>query len=212
MCALAGGVGRDLTWATPAAMRMLSAWRVAEEVVTLSDYRHIVFHVAIRRPDADSGGCDGSTTRRWCLKQLEAAACVANWPNAEEVLSETESKFATCRCPGPVVPSAGRCTGGWRKLRNYRRSACRAAAASTPEPEGAPEEEMSRLYREYRSATKALQKAIASAKAGKTPALDAPDDGDLRTGLSEESSRYSLSRRSVKSLRTPPGIAVGVDG
>ncbi|XP_068627444.1 uncharacterized protein [Battus philenor] len=76
-------------------MRMLSGWRVAKDVVTLSDHRHIVFDVAIRRPVADSGGRDGSTTRRWCLKRLdkdrlEAAACVADWPNAEEVLSEPE--------------------------------------------------------------------------------------------------------------------------
>ncbi|XP_068625254.1 uncharacterized protein [Battus philenor] len=61
----------DLT-ATPAAMRILSAW-----------------------PVADSGGRDGSTTRRWCLKRLdkerlEATACVADWPNAEDVLSEPE--------------------------------------------------------------------------------------------------------------------------
>ncbi|XP_068623950.1 uncharacterized protein [Battus philenor] len=68
-----------------------------QEVVSLSDHRHIVFDVTIRRPVADSGGRDGSTTRRWCLKRLdkdrlEAAACVADWPNAEEVLSESQRR------------------------------------------------------------------------------------------------------------------------
>ncbi|XP_068628633.1 uncharacterized protein [Battus philenor] len=92
---------------------MILGWRVAEEVVTLSDHRHIVFDVAIRRPVADSGGRDSSTMRPWCLKRLdkdrlEAAACVADWPNAKKVLSEPErgaNWFRESLYTQPVHPS-----------------------------------------------------------------------------------------------------------
>ncbi|XP_068619330.1 uncharacterized protein [Battus philenor] len=173
----------DLTWVTPAAMRMLSGWRVAEEVVTLSDNRHIVFDVAIRRPVADFSGRDGSTTRCWFLKRLdkdrlEAAACVADWPNAEEVLSEPErgaNWFRETRTQicDVSMPRAGRpkreAVHWWSAEIAELRKVCllsrRRYTRARRRRRRAPEEEMARLYREYRAVTKALQKAVASAKA-----------------------------------------------
>ncbi|KOB77016.1 reverse transcriptase [Operophtera brumata] len=73
----------DLSWATPSATHMVSGWRVAEEVVTLSDHRHIFMDVALRPPGRASRR-DGSLPRRWALKRLdrdllEAAVIVAAW-------------------------------------------------------------------------------------------------------------------------------------
>ncbi|CAG5036276.1 unnamed protein product [Parnassius apollo] len=70
---------------------MLSGWRVATEVVTLSDHRHIVIDVALHHLDSNSSHRVGSSPRCWSLKllnrdKLEAAAIVAAWPAKAEEL------------------------------------------------------------------------------------------------------------------------------
>jgi hypothetical protein len=42
----------DLSWATPSALAMVSGWRVAEEVVSLSDHRHVRMNVTFRHTGA----------------------------------------------------------------------------------------------------------------------------------------------------------------
>ncbi|CAK9834318.1 Putative 115 kDa protein in type-1 retrotransposable element R1DM [Anthophora retusa] len=77
----------DLTWASPAAARRVTGWRVAEEAETLSDHRYIVFSVssAATRPGPvrpRRGG--GALPPRWALTQLDedllmAAVHAADW-------------------------------------------------------------------------------------------------------------------------------------
>ncbi|CAH2209136.1 jg18883, partial [Pararge aegeria aegeria] len=92
----------DLTWATPSASHMVSGWRVAEEVVTLSDHRHIVFQVT-QRPSCMSNHRNCSPPLRWSLKKLNrdllvAAAHVAAWPNQSQgLLSDPEEEAAWFR-------------------------------------------------------------------------------------------------------------------
>jgi len=45
----------DLTWASPAALRMVDGWRVAAELETLSDHRYIELKLAARRPPNGGG-------------------------------------------------------------------------------------------------------------------------------------------------------------
>ncbi|XP_053990546.1 uncharacterized protein LOC128882804 [Hylaeus volcanicus] len=78
----------DLSWATPAAARLVSGWRVAEEVESLSDHLYILMDVSAapqyhpaRRP------APGRPPRRWALKRLEKdtlmpATHAASWPDA----------------------------------------------------------------------------------------------------------------------------------
>ncbi|XP_050352039.1 uncharacterized protein LOC126774517 [Nymphalis io] len=93
----------DLTWSSPAAIRVLSGWRVAEVVVTLPDHRYIVLDVTLRRPERSTCRRDGNLPHRWSFKRLnrdflEAAAIVTAWSeNAEEVLSDSESESIRLR-------------------------------------------------------------------------------------------------------------------
>ncbi|XP_076383954.1 uncharacterized protein LOC143261255 [Megalopta genalis] len=76
----------DLTWATPAAVRRVSGWRVADDIELASDHVPIVMDVGAAPSDAR-----GSVTRRagrrrprWGIRQvdvdlLKAAALAASW-------------------------------------------------------------------------------------------------------------------------------------
>ncbi|CAK1598874.1 unnamed protein product [Parnassius mnemosyne] len=173
----------DLTWATPPAMQMLSGWRVAEEVVTLSDHRHIVFNVALRQPDSNPSRRDSSPPRRWCLKRLdqdklEAAAIVASWPeNAEEVQSDPEGEAnwfrgtmaQICDLSMPRISRPKRKAAYWWSAEIARlRAIClrcrRQYTRARRRRRRAPPEEIARLYGAYRAATKALQIAITNAR------------------------------------------------
>lgn len=172
----------DLTWATPAAMRMLSGWRVAEEVVTLSDHRHIMFNVALHPPGSSSHR-EGSPPRRWSLKRLnrdflEAAAIIAAWPeNTDEDRSDPEREAtwfrdtmtAICDVAMPRSSCSKRRAVYWwsqeiaelrqvclRMRRQYLRARRRRRA--TPD-------EVARAYEHYRITKKALHIAIMDAKA-----------------------------------------------
>ncbi|XP_053989909.1 uncharacterized protein LOC128882348, partial [Hylaeus volcanicus] len=78
----------DLSWATPAASRLVSGWRVAEEVESLSDHRYILTDVS-PAPEYHParGPAPARPPRRWALKRWEkdalmAAALAASWPDA----------------------------------------------------------------------------------------------------------------------------------
>ncbi|CAK9820186.1 Putative 115 kDa protein in type-1 retrotransposable element R1DM [Anthophora quadrimaculata] len=80
----------DITWASPAAVRRVAGWRVAEEMETLSDHRYIVYNVssAAEQSEAPRPRCRGEALPpRWALKRLDedalmAAVHVADWSSA----------------------------------------------------------------------------------------------------------------------------------
>ncbi|CAB3240394.1 unnamed protein product [Arctia plantaginis] len=169
----------DLSWATPSAVHMVSGWRVAEEVVSLSDHRHIVFDVSLRR--ADRPRQDRKPPRRWSLKRLDremvvAASHVADWLE-ERVSSDPEEQAAwfgnimasVCDASMPRVRPARKGSAYWwsveisqlrttvaRLRRPYLRARRRRRATA---------EEIEVARREYGAAVKALSDAIAEAKA-----------------------------------------------
>jgi hypothetical protein len=80
----------DLSWASPSAAQRISEWRVAEEIATLSDHRHIVFDVSLRNPRSSSVRHRNGPPRRWSLKRLDrdmlsAAAHVVDWTAPSEL-------------------------------------------------------------------------------------------------------------------------------
>nr|XP_012146537.1 PREDICTED: RNA-directed DNA polymerase from mobile element jockey-like [Megachile rotundata] len=85
-----GGSIVDLSFATPAAARRISGWRVVAEVETLSDHRYITMVLSATPPDATPRGRpqEGITPPpRWSLKKLNkdalmAAAHVVAWHSA----------------------------------------------------------------------------------------------------------------------------------
>ncbi|KAF9824062.1 hypothetical protein SFRURICE_020328 [Spodoptera frugiperda] len=73
----------DLSWATASACRMVANWRVAEDIVTLSDHRHIVFDVTVRTSQPRQNLVRVHSPR-WSLKKLNkdlliAAAHIEAW-------------------------------------------------------------------------------------------------------------------------------------
>ncbi|KAG7294989.1 hypothetical protein JYU34_022609 [Plutella xylostella] len=170
----------DLSWATPPAARLVSGWRVAEEMVTLSDHRHVVFEVNLR-PAGHTIRTD-TAQRRWALKSLDrdslvAAATVASWAGrpAEGVSVEEEANWfretmtSICDASMPrAKPSTRRGAYWWseeiaqlhavclRSRRQYTRARRRRQAT---------EAEKSTAYDAYREAKNALRFAIADAKA-----------------------------------------------
>ena len=173
----------DLTWATPSAVHMVSGWRVAEEMETLSDHRHIVFDVAIH-PPGRPGQHSGSPPQRWALKRLdkdllEAAAIVAAWPRNQSggILPDPEAEAAWFRETMTTIcdvamprarPLKRRAAywwteeiarlqqAAWSARRQYTRARRRRRATA---------EETARAYEVYRGASKAFRLAIADAKA-----------------------------------------------
>lgn len=175
----------DLSWATLPAERMVVGWRVAEELVTLSDHRHITMDVAFRLPAANSRRAF-ERPRRWAVKQLNrdllvAAAHVADWSDAthsdpeEEARRLTDDMTAICDTAMPRVRPERRHPVYWwseqiaelravclRARRQYTRARRRRSAGAT---------EREARYAEYRDATVTLQRAIAESKARNWKAL-----------------------------------------
>ncbi|XP_045772161.1 uncharacterized protein LOC123872074 [Maniola jurtina] len=172
----------DLTWATPPASRMVSGWRVAEEVVTLSDHRHIVFVVS-----AGTSGIieqqNSSQSQRWALKKLDrdllvAAACVEAWPERiHGVLSDPEEEASwfretmtrICNTSMPRCRQAkNRAVYWWSEdIAQLRRTCLRSRRQYTRarRRRRSTAEAIATAYSTYREATKLLQIAIANAKA-----------------------------------------------
>lgn len=169
----------DLSWATTAATQLVCGWRVAEELVTLSDHRYIIIDVG--RPSPSNRQCIQPT--RWSLKRLDrdmliAAANVADWiqmsPDASLDASTEASQFKSvmtsiCDVAMPRVKPANRSSAYWwtegiarlrvvclQARRRYTRMRRRRRVAA---------EEIESAYATYREATRALQTAIAKAKA-----------------------------------------------
>ena len=173
----------DLTWATPAAARIVSGWRVAEEAETLSDHRHIIFDVAIHPPGSDSRRRRSSPPRRWSVKRLdrdalETAAIVAAWPETDDqILPDPEEEAAwfretmtsICDVSMPRTrPSKRRGAYWWsEELARLREASMRARRQYTRarRRRRATAEETARAYEAYRSASTAFRTAIADAKA-----------------------------------------------
>jgi len=65
----------DLTWASPAALRMVVGWRVAAELETLSDHRYIELSLVTRHPPT---GPDSQEVRRWSLTRLNPDLLMAS--------------------------------------------------------------------------------------------------------------------------------------
>ncbi|XP_050561732.1 uncharacterized protein LOC118274342 [Spodoptera frugiperda] len=176
----------DLTWATPSLASRIVDWRVAEEIVTLSDHRHIVFDVATSLADGRSGATSNPPTRRWALKKLDremliAAANVVAWPEESsqgispdpegEAVWFRDKMASICDASMPRIRCGQRPGAAywWSADIAHLRSVClrlrrqfqRARRRRQP---SATEEQITRAYREYRDATMALQRAILDAK------------------------------------------------
>lgn len=65
----------DLTWASPAALRMLGSWRVAAELETLPDHRYIEFGLAAPHQPSRS---NSEPDRRWSLTKLDPDLLMAS--------------------------------------------------------------------------------------------------------------------------------------
>ncbi|XP_053990083.1 uncharacterized protein LOC128882499 [Hylaeus volcanicus] len=119
----------DLSWSTPAAARLVSGWRVAEEVESLSDHLYILMDVsAAPQYHPARGPARGRPPRRWALKRLEndalmAAALAASWPDAPagpvaDVDREAdwfrESLTAACDAAMPRARKLPRRAAYWR--------------------------------------------------------------------------------------------------
>lgn len=175
----------DLSWATTAATQLVCGWRVAEEVVTLSDHRHII--IDIGKPTPDHRQCIQPT--RWSLKRLDrdmliAAANVAEWPQvpseASLDVSNEASRFQAvmvgiCDVAMPRVKPAHRTSAYWWTEDIARlRGVClqtRRRYTRTRRRRQATAEETESAYVTYRHATRTLQTAIAKAKAQSWSAL-----------------------------------------
>ncbi|XP_070171298.1 uncharacterized protein, partial [Polyergus mexicanus] len=77
----------DLSWATPAAARFVSSWRVATECETLSDHLYIEMVLTAARHGvlSRSQGWGGARPRRWALRKLNSdrlivAVLADDWP------------------------------------------------------------------------------------------------------------------------------------
>ncbi|KAI5638620.1 endonuclease-reverse transcriptase domain-containing protein [Phthorimaea operculella] len=172
----------DLSWASQLAERMVSDWRVAEEIVSLSDHRHIVFTVVHRQSD-------GAIHRRtvispgWALNRLNkdllvAAAHTADWhpaPSWEnpsipegESLWLRETMTSVCDAAMPRVKQNIKFpVYWWSEHIAHLRETCLAARrvfTRTRRRRIVTEEEKASTYAVYRTATVALQTAIADAK------------------------------------------------
>lgn len=169
----------DLSWATSSAIRMVSGWRVAEDLVTLSDHRHII--IDVDRPTIDHRQRTQPT--RWSLKRLDrdmliAAANVSDWqqvPREDSFdISDDTSRFqatmaSICDAAMPRVKPPKRTSAYWwteeiaqlrevclQTRRRFTRARRRRRATA---------EQIESAYVTYRGATRALQAAIAKAKA-----------------------------------------------
>jgi hypothetical protein len=170
----------DLSWATPSALAMVSGWRVAEEVVSLSDHRHVRMNVTFRHTGAQFNPRRNSPPRRWSLMRLdrdllEAATIFTTWTN-ERISPDPNSEAAwfrdtmtsICDVAMPRVRRPEQRAAYWwsveisqlrevslRSRRQYQRCRRRRRADA---------DQTARAYIAYRDAHKALRLAIKEAK------------------------------------------------
>ncbi|XP_053989821.1 uncharacterized protein LOC128882262 [Hylaeus volcanicus] len=174
----------DLSWATPAASRLVSGWRVVEEVESLSDHPYIFMDVsAAPQYHPARGPTPGRPPRRWALKRLEkdalmAAALVASWPDAPagpvaDVDREAdwfrESMTAACEAAMPRAKKLPRRAAYWwsdeiAALRATCSAARRRFTRARRRRNRDPAREVA-LFEVYREDTVDLQRAIRRAKA-----------------------------------------------
>ncbi|XP_072934935.1 uncharacterized protein [Epargyreus clarus] len=112
----------DLSWATASAERLVTGWRVAEEIVTLSDHRHITLDVALQLP-VHNGRLGEGPPRRWALKRLDrdmliAAAHVVDWSGtaAEGATPDFEQRAVRLRADMAAI-----CDAAMPRVRSGRR-------------------------------------------------------------------------------------------
>ncbi|XP_072949802.1 uncharacterized protein [Epargyreus clarus] len=179
----------DLSWATLSAERLVTGWRVADDLVTLSDHRHILVDVVLRLPAADVRRTNDQP-RRWAMKRLNrdllvAAAHVVDWSCTAEVddrldpereaIRIRDDMAAICDSAMPRVrPGWRRPVYWWTEYIARLRAACLRARrqytrARRRRSSSAAERE--EKYVEYRAATTLLQGAIAESKARNWSAL-----------------------------------------
>ncbi|XP_072929562.1 uncharacterized protein [Epargyreus clarus] len=180
----------DLSWATLSAERLVTDWRVAEDLVTLSDHRHILLDVVLQLPAADTRRQANDHPRRWARKRLNrdllvAAAHVVDWSNTaegdtqvdpeEEAIRLRDDMTAICDSAMPRVRPGWRRPVYWWTERIARlRAAClqaRRQYTRARRRRTASAAERQEKYVEYRAATTLLQGAIADSKARNWSAL-----------------------------------------
>ncbi|XP_072938828.1 uncharacterized protein [Epargyreus clarus] len=179
----------DLSWATLSAERLITGWRVADELVTLSDHRHILVDVVLRLPAADARSAE-DRPRRWALKRLNqdllvAAAHVVDWSGTAEGDDRLDPEREAIKLRGDMTAicdiAMPRVRPGWRRpvywwsehIARLRAACLRArrqyTRARRRRSSGVAERE--EKYVEYRAATTLLQGAIAESKARNWSAL-----------------------------------------
>lgn len=182
----AGGSIVDVTFATSALARRISAWEVLEGVETLSDHRYVRFDVsALSTIPVDPWRPLPGDPPRWALRKLDRellleAAEVEAWTSrptavAAEVDVEEEAEWlrlALSRACDAAMPRL-RCQAPWRHLYWWsaeiaalRADAARARRAYTRSRRRSRRdlEEEDRLYAVYRVCVEALSSAIGAAK------------------------------------------------
>ncbi|XP_054015954.1 uncharacterized protein LOC128896615 [Hylaeus anthracinus] len=211
----------DLSWATPAAARLVSEWGVAEEVESLSDYLYILMDVsAALQYHPARGPASGRPQRRWALNRIEkdalmAAALAASWPDAPaglvaDVEREAdwfrESLTAACDAAMPRAKKLPRRASHWwsdeiAALRATCSAARRRFTRARRRRNRDPAREAA-LYEVYREATVDLQRAIRRPVTG-PPAWGSPrgssgwPSGEWWPGLRHQGPTASLGGRSL---------------
>ncbi|XP_070512918.1 uncharacterized protein [Cardiocondyla obscurior] len=168
----------DLTWASPAAIKMITDWRVDTETEHLSDHRYISMKVS----GTPGNRIQGSKVcqNRWAIKKLDRDAFVTSlivslWsrdsdpsaPNADP-LEEAEwiidSMIEACNTAMPKVKISPRRTTYWwsETLADLRREAVKCARMITRSKDN--QERRLIATEKYREARKSLKIAIRKAK------------------------------------------------
>jgi len=170
----------DLTWATPGAAARVKSWRVATEFHLESDHRCI--EVVLTATPAQVLGRRHPQPRRWVLSKLdedpfEQMLLAGSWSAETHGAGEVEAcaerlrDLVTRACDAAmprVNPRPRRAVYWWsdeiarlhQAAHKKRRVLKRARRRGGSDPE-----EMEAIAAEYRGASKALRKAIATAKA-----------------------------------------------
>lgn len=88
--ALSCGRVVDLTWATPAAARLVQDWKVVDEAETLSDHLYIQMEVFAAPPELPARRqAREARSRRWALGKLDsdrfgAILQAITWPEVDQ--------------------------------------------------------------------------------------------------------------------------------
>ncbi|XP_011859500.1 PREDICTED: uncharacterized protein LOC105556991 [Vollenhovia emeryi] len=131
----------DITWISPAAARLVTAWRVAEEVDLLTD--HLPLEMEVQLAPLRRDGSEDGRPLRWAIKRLDpdklqASLAVETWapraPLTQEGEIEEEAKWLrrtmtqACDCAMPRATfSPRRSTYWWTEdIGDLRREVIRA--------------------------------------------------------------------------------------